>query len=232
MNISPKGGRSPAICSEKNPHRDALWEQMSSMGEGEIFKPETLLQDFPSEAKKDFLYMDGHDHVPIGQGWHVAIKESPFNRLLPDPIKVVQSWSLKHSYGAPLLFGDWDAWKMKLYPWEPFAGYRFRLPHYTGNEQTLLLGHMRLRLHSPGAMTWLSQDEPEYELPRALYDIPHKTLRDHLKRWIIADHSRLAKLKAAIDFLHEQDESWHNTSVHIRQEQPSVVATLVKEALP
>ena len=226
-----KGGRAPSQASPAYPFREALWEKMSQLEEGTVFTPDMILEGFPPEAKKDFAYMNNHEHVALSATWHTAIREGRFNRLLPDPEKVVASWAQAHAISSPVLFGDWHASRIGLYPWEPIAGYRFRASAGLATDVVLSLGHMRLRIEPTGPMTWLASDEPTHLLARAFYDMPHKTFGLNLKNWIGNDYTRKEQVKRVMDFLQEQDSGWENTPIHWRAERPTHLAQMMKDTL-
>lgn len=224
-----KGGRpTPIQAGLLLDHRDAVWERLKELPEGSLFRPDQLLMDMPNEAKVDFVKTLGLDHVHVSDGWHTAIKEGVHNRLLPNPVLVAQAWCRLHGWGEPVEFGDWTAWREELYKWEPIAGFRFRVPNDNA-ESVLALGHMRIRIQT--GPSWLMGQDLPNRLIQALVDMPRKTLKHDLRRWIHAAHSRRHDLMAALDLMDGLDEAWESNTSVFKGERPSAVAHQVRQAL-
>lgn len=224
-----KGGRTTPIQAGLGlAHRDAIWDLLKVLPEGSLFRPEVLLADMPSEAKVDFVRAVGHDHVHVSDGWHTAIKEGVHNRLLPNPTLVAKAWCDLRQWGEPVEFGDWTAWREGLYRWEPIAGFRFRVTAPNA-DSVLALGHMRIRIQS--GPTWLMQPDMPHRLVQALVDMPRKTIKHDLRRWIHTAHSRRAQLLEALTIMEGLDEAWEASTLPFKGDRPSYVARIVREAL-
>lgn len=200
-----KGGRkTPAAAGLTLEHRDTLWERLQARPEGSLFKTEDIIGD-DKHMGDDFAAMRNHDYVHVNDGWLTAVKEGAHVRGLPNPRKVAQDWLNRFDHHDTVVeFGDWTAWRVGLFPWEPIAGYRFRTktPQATS---VLFLGHMKIRVvHGPD---WLRDDSKQGQLFRALHDMPHKTFGLNIHTWAKGEEG-LKKLKALRPYAIEHDAAW------------------------
>jgi len=229
LSARPKGGRlTPAEAGIKTTHRDILWGMLTALPEGSIFRPKAFTEGLEAGALEDLLATTGYDHLHLSDGWHTPVRETAHVRIAPDPIKVVDTWCAHHQWGTPYLFGDWLAHKHGLYPWEPLAGFRFRVPA-PKVDCVLALGHMRIRIQE--GPSWLMDNSPQGELLRALTDMPHKTLRINLRQWLPTAPQNRAHLDQVLETLDALDEEWRDCEAAGKGERPSVVAGLVRSAL-
>jgi hypothetical protein len=224
-----KGGRpTPEQAGLHLDHREALWNKLCQMDEGTVFQWDTVLDGMPEGARDDLAAMVGYDLLSIHKDWYTAVREGAYVRMMPNPIKVVESWCAVQGWEQPTLFGDWAAHKMGLYLWEPIAGYRLRTR--TPNvHSTLVLGHARIRIVS--CPSWLEGDTDVLDTVRALVDMPHKTLAVDLKRWLAKGEGNGALLDAALVHLAGVEDSlWDRAHPDARGWKPADVLRSVAAA--
>jgi hypothetical protein len=225
-----KGGRpTPQDAGKTLAHRDLLWDRIQTYPEGALFKAEEITGD-DRALMADFAAMRDHDYVHVTDGWLTGIRETTYVRMLPHPQKVAQSWlAIKAPDDHLVEFGDWCAWRMNLYPWEPIAGYRFRCA--TPKIDTILaLGHMRMRIESGPA--WLRDETPAGELLRALHDTAYKNLKPELHRWLLNEKERKIDLLQEAKALAEAaDVAWHLQDLAQHGPRPSLCVDIVDEVL-
>lgn len=223
-----KGGRpTPERAGLVLANRPVLWERLQVLPEGTVFHLDAITEGLDEAAKTDLEAMIGYDLVPVHKNWYTAIREGRYVRLLPNAEKVVESWCGLHDWGTPTLFGDWWAHRNGLYPWEPIAGYRFRVTA-PGANTTLTLGHMRLRIVSCPA--WLEGTEPHIQVARALCDMPHKTLAGDIHKWLQGGENgqrRLWLTQALAHLQSVQEGDWETAHPDARGWKPLEVARYV-----
>jgi hypothetical protein len=224
-----KGGRpTPEQAGLKLAHRDALWARVCALGEGTVFQGHTIMDGLPEDAQADLAGMVGYDILAVNKDWYTGVLEGAYVRVLPNPLKVVQSWCAAQGWDQPTLFGDWAAHRTGLYPWEPIAGYRLRTPT-PGVNSTLTLGHARIRIFS--CPPWLEGDTAVLETVRALVDMPHKTLAADLRRWLAKDEGNATLLASALEHLSSVDDAaWDRAQPEARGWRPADVLRSVAAA--
>lgn len=147
-------------------HRKTLVERMQDLGEGVLFRTGDI--SHTAGEADDISRMRGYDYIHVVDGYCVAIVETPYLRRAPRRALMLESY--KRLAACNLVeTGDRIAWRMRLKPWEPLAGYRY----YTdGDPAVLSFGHMKIRILR-GA-SWLLDESDPARLFRALVDLTDK----------------------------------------------------------
>lgn len=156
-------------------YRDEIYNKISSIPEGELFRADVITQDADHLAD-DFTTLRDHDYLHVVDGWLTGIVETKYLRRSPKLSLVLSSY--KEIMDCDLVpTGDRTAYEMGYRQWEPLQGYRF----YTDGESRLLtIGALKVRIiHAP---EWIRDLSEVGQMLRVLYDTPEKEIPETVAR--------------------------------------------------
>jgi hypothetical protein len=177
-------------------HRADIYKVITDLGEGETFTIADICGDRP-ELRRDFLAMQGFDHVPVGAGRHVAIWETPHLRRLPAARKVAAIWARRNKMSI-VPSPDWTALHVGIAPHQPIGGLHYLTD--TG-QQALFMRSVAIRFEE--APEWLRREDDAGTMLRALHSVAPKDFNDTLDRFIKAHRDGVDRIQAAADLAAE-----------------------------
>lgn len=192
----------------KVPNRGEIYERISALPEGQLFRLEEIVGD-DDHLAVDFAALRGHDYIHLADGWFVGIVETETLRRLPKVDAVMAAYA--RVKGSVLVeTGDRIAWRIGLKQWEPILGIRY----YTDADDDYI-AYTRFGTRVINAPDWLRAEDETSRLLRAFHDTPAKEMAETLKRvrshtqLALADIEAVAKHARAIGALTDEErERW------------------------
>lgn len=173
------------------PRAPEVRERLSSLPDGEVFLPAELFANDEGLLAAFYALRD-HDHVAIGAGFHVAIRETCYLRRLPPAQAVMRSWAARFGFRT-VEAGDWAACRLGITPWEPMAGCAALS---SGPDTHLQMRSIRMRfIHAPD---WMLEEGKEQDAMRALLSISEREFASTIENFLRFRSGDIAIIEAGI----------------------------------
>lgn len=189
--MKPGGIQSAEDAGIIVPRAPDVRERLSSLPDGEVFLPAELFANDEGLLAAFYALRD-HDHVAIGGGFHVAIRETRYLRRLPAARNVMRSWVERFNLRT-VETGEWSAWRLGITPWQPQSG----LSALSSGPHTHL--QMRsIRLHFIHAPDWMLEEGEEQDAMRALLSLPERDFARTIEDFLRFRGGDLATIEAGV----------------------------------
>jgi hypothetical protein len=190
------------------PSRDTIYQRISSLPEGTIFRREDIISGDDSLIE-DFDLLRGYDYFHVGGGNLIGIIETESLRCLPELGAFVRSYEMKNQ-SRLIETGDWTALRLGMKRWEPIRGRRY---YTTGKNKELLSYGRYMKIEIIPGDSWLFDESEAATIARAVYDtFQDKESEIEIIDWTKGKSNSFDLLKSASGYLNKLDQNQEESS--------------------